>query len=406
MKLNEVKIKNAKAKATRYKLADQGGLHLLVTCEGGKLWRWKYRIDGKEKQMAFGPWPTISLAEARVMQGEAKARLFRGIDPMMERKTAKAAVMAAKSDSFDSIARAWHEQWKGDKNPDHAESVWRRIDTDILPTIGPLPISQIDAPTVVAVIKKIESRGVSELARRAFGNIGQIYRYANIHGMTTNNPTASMKPGDILKAVASTNYARIEERELPALMRKIDLYQGTQMTRIAMLLMAHTFVRTSELIEAEWSEFDLEAKRWTIPAQRMKGTKFPTPHIVPLATQVLALLEDLDSLTGDSEVLFPGERGARCMSNNTILKALERMGYKGDMTGHGFRGLASTILHETGEFDSEHIDLQLAHMKRNKVSAAYNHAKYLKQRTVMMQWWADYLERARRQGSGTRVAVA
>jgi integrase len=405
MKLNEVKIKNAKAKGTRYKLADQGGLHLLVTPEGGKLWRWKYRIDGKEKQMAFGPWPTITLAEARVMQGEAKALLFRGVDPMMERKTTKAAVMVARSDSFDSAARAWYEQWKGDKNPDHAESVWRRIDADILPIIGHMPISQIDAPTIVAVIKKIESRGVSELARRGLGNIGQIYRHANIHGMTTNNPTVNMKPSDILKAVASTNYARIEESELPALLRKIDLYQGTPMTRMAMLLMAHTFVRTSELIEAEWSEFDFEAKRWTIPAQHMKGTKYPTPHIVPLASQVITLLEDLHSLTGDSEVLFPGERGALCMSNNTILKALERMGYKGDMTGHGFRGLASTILHETGEFDSEHIDLQLAHMKRNKVSAAYNHAKYLKQRTAMMQWWADYLEKARQRRSVNRIVV-
>ena len=405
MKLNEVKIKNAKAKAARFKLADQGGLHLLVTPQSGKLWRWKYRIDGKEKQMAFGRWPTISLAEARIMHGEAKSRLFRGVDPMMERKTAKAAAMVQKGDSFDSIARSWHNKWKGDKNPDHAESVWRRIETDILPIIGHMPISQIDTPTVVAVIKKIESRGVSELARRALGNIGQIYRYANIHGMTKNNPTANVKPGDILKTVASTNYARIEERELPALLRKINLYPGT-MTRIATLLLAHTFVRTSELIEAEWSEFDLEAKRWTIPAQRMKGTKFPTPHIVPLATQVIALLEDLHSLTGESEVLFPGERRARCMSNNTILKALERMGYKGDMTGHGFRGLASTILHETGEFDTEHIDLQLAHMKRNKVSAAYNHAKYLKQRTAMMQWWADYLEKARQQRSGNHVIVA
>ena len=401
MKLTEVKVKNAKPRAKKYKLADGFGQYLLVSPEGGKLWRWKYRVDGKEKEMAFGAWPVVTLAEARNRHLAARRLLEQGIDPMAQRKAEKASSRIVAGETFEAVAEGWYKHWKGDKNEDHAESVWRRIKTDILPIIGHLPISKVDTLTVVSVAKKIEARGASELARRALGNIGQIYRFANVHGITTHNPTLNMKPGDVLKSVPTTNYARIETAELPGLLRKIDVYQGTHITRIAILLLAHTFVRTSELIEARWEEFDFEAKRWTIPAERMKGTANPTPHIVPLASQTLALLETLHSLTGEGELLFPGERDhKRPMSNNTILKGLERMGYKGVMTGHGFRGLASTVLHENN-FNAEHIELQLAHMKRDRVSAAYNHAKYLPQRALMMQWWADYLDEARRKRSST-----
>ncbi len=204
------------------------------------------------------------------------------------------------------------------------------------------------------------------------------------------------------------NYARIEAHELPKLLRKIETYEGSPKTRLAMRLMLLTFVRTSELIEARWEEFDIEGKRWTIPAERMKQVKYPTAHIVPLATQTIDVLGMLHEITGDGKYLFPGSfHTVETMSKNTILKALETMGYKGRMTGHGFRGLASTILHETDLFDTEHIDLQLAHMKRNKVSAAYNHAKYLPQRTKMMQWWADYVDEARKAKPSTGLfAVA
>jgi integrase len=395
MKLTEVKVKNAKPRAKNYKLADGYGLYLFITVEGGKHWRWKYRVNYREKQMAFGSWPVVTLAEARDLHINARRVLAKGIDPMAQRKAEKASAKIIVGETFKAVAEAWYEQWKGDKNEDHAESVWRRVEGDILPIIGHLPISKIDTPTVVSIAKKIEARGASELARRAIGNVAQVYRFANVHGITTHNPTLNLKPADVLKSVPTTNYARIEEHELPGLLRKIDVYKGTHVTRIAIQLLAHTFVRTSELIEAPWEEFNFKAKRWTIPAERMKGTKYPTPHIVPLARQTLELLETLHSLTGDHKLLFPGERDAKKpMSNNTILKGLERMGYKGLMTGHGFRGLASTIMHENN-FDTEHIDLQLAHMKRNKVSAAYNHAKYLPQRTEMMQWWADYLEKAK-----------
>ena len=401
MKLTEVKVKNAKPRAKNYKLADGYGLYLFITVEGGKHWRWKYRVNYREKQMAFGSWPVVTLAEARDLHINARRVLAKGIDPMAQRKAEKASAKIIVGETFKAVAEAWYEQWKGDKNEDHAESVWRRVEGDILPIIGHLPISKIDTPTVVSIAKKIEARGASELARRAIGNVGQVYRFANVHGITTHNPTLNLKPADVLKSVPTTNYARIEEQQIPGLLKKIEVYSGKHATRIAILLLAHTFVRTSELIEARWEEFDFKAKRWTIPAERMKGTKFPTPHIVPLANQILELLETLHDLTGDQELLFPGERDRKKpMSNNTILKGLERMGYKSVMTGHGFRGLASTILHENN-FDTEHIDLQLAHMKRNKVSAAYNHAKYLPQRTKMMQWWADYLEKAKQAKSST-----
>jgi integrase len=225
--------------------------------------------------------------------------------------------------------------------------------------------------------------------------VGQVFRYSIAHGYSKRNPSSEIRPSDILKSTRKVNYARVDARELPALLRNIEVYQGTHVTRLAIKLIALTFVRTSELIGANWTEFDLEAGRWDIPAERMK---MRTPHIVPLTSQALEVLDTLRTLTGESEWLFPGDRSAsKPMSNNTILKALERMGYKGRMTGHGFRGLASTILHEQG-YAHDHIELQLAHAPRNAVSAAYNHALYLEPRAKMMQDWADFLERTQRGG--------
>ena len=237
--------------------------------------------------------------------------------------------------------------------------------------------------------KVIEQRGARDIAKRALETTGQVFRYAIAHGHTRRNPASEIRPSDILKTTRRVNYARVDAKELSALLKAIEVYRGTPITRMAIKLIALTFVRTSELIGAKWSEFDMEAARWNIPAERMK---MRTPHIVPLSAQTIEVLEMLRTLTGASEWLFPGDRSAaKPMSNNTILKALERMGYKGRMTGHGFRGLASTILHEKG-YGHEHIELQLAHAPRNSVSAAYNHALYLEPRTKMMQEWADFLE--------------
>jgi integrase len=241
--------------------------------------------------------------------------------------------------------------------------------------------------------KAIEQRGAHDIAKRALQMTGQVFRYAIAHGYAKRNPAVEIRPSDILKSVRKANYARIDAKELPDLLKKIEVYQGTHITRLAIKLLALTFVRTSELIEAKWSEFDLEASRWDIPADRMK---MRTPHVVPLAGQTLECLEMLRPLSGGSDWLFPGDRDrSKPMSNNTILKGLERMGYKGKMTGHGFRGLASTILHEQG-YPHDHIELQLAHAPRNAVSAAYNHALYLEPRAKMMSDWADYLELTQR----------
>ena len=391
MALTDTVIRKATAKLTVYRLTDGGGLYLQVTPAGGRLWRWKYRFDGREKLMSFGSYPDVSLSLARERHVEARKLLASGTDPMAERKAQKAAA----ENSFQSIARAWWEHWQDGKNLRHAVQVKRRMEADILPYLGARPIAAIEAPELVAMTKAIERRGAPDIAKRALETTGQIFRYAIAHGYARRNPASEIRPGDILKSTRKVNYARVDARELPNLLRSIEVYQGTHVTRLALKLIALTFVRTSELIGARWAEFDLEACRWDIPAERMK---MRTPHIVPLARQALDVLDTLRTLTGQSEWLFPGDRNARkSMSNNTILKALERMGYRGRMTGHGFRGLSSTALHEQG-FNHEHIELQLAHAPRNAVSAAYNHALYLEPRAKMMQEWADYLEQTQRGG--------
>jgi integrase len=345
--------------------------------------------------MSLGKYPDVPLALARERHAEARKLLATGIDPMAQRKAEKTAEKAAVENSFQSVATQWLSHWQVGKSPRHVEYIKRRMDADILPCLGPRPIAEIEAPELVAMANAIQDRGALDIAKRALETVGQIFRYSIAHGYSKRSPSSEIRPGDILKSTRKVNYSRVDARELPALLRNIEVYQGTHVTRLAIKLMALTFVRTSELIGAKWTEFDLEAGRWDIPPERMK---MRTPHTVPLARQALEVLEMLRDLTGQSDWLFPGDRNAsKPMSNNTILKALERMGYKGRMTGHGFRGLASTILHEQG-YSHDHIELQLAHAPRNAVSAAYNHALYLEPRAKMMQDWADFLECTQRGG--------
>ena len=391
MALTYTGVPNAKAKGTPYRLSDGGGLYLWITPAGGKLWRWKYRHECKEKLMSFGKYPDVPLSLARERHAEARKLLASGVDPMVQRKAEKSAA----ENSFQSVSLRWLEHWRHGKSPRHADYVKRRMEADILPNLGARPIAEIEAPELVAMTKAIEKRGARDIAKRALETAGQVFRYAIAHGYTKRNPASEIRPSDILQSTRKVNYVRIDAKELPSLLRSIEVYRGTHVTRLALKLMAFTFVRTSELIGARWAEFDIEAARWNIPAERMK---MRTPHIVPLAKQALDVLDTLRTLTGESEWLFPGDRNAKkSMSNNTILKALERMGYKGRMTGHGFRGLASTVLHEQG-YAHEHIELQLAHAPRNAVSAAYNHARYLEPRARMMQDWADFLEQTQRGG--------
>ena len=387
--LTDTAIKKARAGAKPYKMPDERGLHLLVQTTGAKLWQLRYRHEGKEKKASLGQYPDVGLSQAREKREELRKVVAAGSDPIAAKRETRAAASAAAINTFEVVAREWWEHWKTTRSDSHTGYVIRRLEADVFPAIGKRPIAAIEAPELVAIAKTIERRGAVDIAKRALQTTSQVFRYAVAHGKATRNPAADIKPADVLRARVKVNYARLDATEFPALLRKIEAYQGTPTTRLAVKLMALTFVRTGELIGARWSEFNLDAGRWDIPAARMK---MKTPHVVPLSPQALDVLRILQTVTGERALLFPGERDhSKSMSNNTILGALARMGYKHRMTGHGFRGIASTVLHEHG-FDHAHIELQLAHIERNEVSAAYNHALYLPQRAAMMQWWGNYVE--------------
>ena len=395
MALTDTEIRRSRAGTKPYKLFDGGGMYLLVSPAGGRLWRLKYRFQGKEKAMALGKYPEITLADARVRRDAARRALANRIDPMAERMAMKTAAKATNEHTFEKIADLWLEHWHSNKSARHAATTENRLKANVYPILGERPIADVEPMELVQLAKGIEARGASDMAKRILQVVGMVFRYAVAHGYSKRNPVAEIRPSDILKPTSKTNMARIDAKELPALLRAIEVYEGRQLTRLAIKLMAITFVRTSELIEARWDEFDFDAKRWSIPAARMK---MKSPHIVPLTLQAIEVLTLLQTISGQYQLVFPGEQDPKKpMSNMTILKALERMGYKGRMTGHGFRGLASTILHEEG-YSHDHIELQLAHVQRNAVSAAYNHALYLEPRAKMMQDWADFLERTRRVG--------
>lgn len=391
MPLTDAACKNAKCPAdkARARLSDSGGLYLEVMPTGGKHWRWKYRHGGKEKRLALGSYPAVPLAKARRDRDDARDVLKTGRDPVGAKKEAKAADQARRDNTFKAVALDWFDHWKGPKSERHAENVRRRLEADVYPELGALPITDINAPRLLAMAKKIEKRGALDVAKRMLQTSGQILRYAVAHGLLERNPATDVKPADALKPRTKKNFARLDARELPELLRKINAYAGSPFTRLAMQLMALTFVRTGELIGARWEEFDLDVAEWRIPAERMK---MKTPHIVPLSKQAVGVLQCLHEIRGLAGLVFPGERDhEKPMSNNTILGALKRMGYAGRMTGHGFRGIASTILHEKG-YRHDVIELQLAHQERDDVSAAYNHATYLKERRELMQAYADHLD--------------
>ncbi len=382
---------------------DSQGLYLEVLPNGGKYWRLKYRFGGKEKRLALGVFPAVSLAQARKGRTAARDQLGKGIDPSAAKQDRKLAQRLAIGTQFEAVARSWFAHWSGPRSERHASYVLRRLEADVFPVIGHKPIGDVTAPQLLSMAKKIESRGALDIAKRALQTCGQVFRYAVAHGIIERNPATDVKPGDALKPRKKVNYARLDARDLPELLRRIEGYEGTPYTRFALKIMALTFVRTSELIAAPWSEFDLDAAEWRIPGERMK---MGTPHIVPLSTQAVEVLRCLHELRGGSGLLFPGERDhEKPMSNNTLLYALYRMGYRGRMTGHGFRGIASTVLHEQG-FRHDVIELQLAHQERDDVSAAYNHATYLPQRRKMMQAWADHLDALRKGAKVLRFKAA
>lgn len=392
MKLTDAYLKALKL-SDKPNHPDGEGLVLMRQPSGVLAWRYRYRFAGKAKMLSMGNYPEISLKEARIRRSELKKLLARGVDPSLDRQEKKLRQGEASENSFKAVAIRWHGNWKANKSPDHVKRVMQRMEKDLFPHIGTRPINEITVQLLLMVIKKIDARGAHDIAKRAYETAGQVFRYGVAYGLCETNPVAQVKPADFLKPVTQQNYKRVDAKELPQLLRDIDQYgitqKGDEITRLGLQLMAYVFVRTSELIGARWSEINIADREWRIPPERMK---MKDPHIVLMSDQVVAIFTRLKEITGGREFVFPSVKDPKkTMSNNTLLSALKRMGYANRMTGHGFRGVASTILHEQG-YPHEHIEIQLAHSERNKVSASYNHAKYLDQRRVMLQDWANYLD--------------
>ncbi len=384
---SECKNATSEGNAIR-KLHDGGGLYLWVYADGGKFWRLRYRLGGKEKSLSFGSYPQISLKEARTKRDEQRKVLDADLDPSAERKAVNLRKKLANVNSFEAVALEWYTKQLHTWVEHHASDVKRRLESNIFPTLGKRPIDQINALELLETIRKIEARGAYDLAHRVLQVCGQVFRYGIATGRCTRNLSTDLRGA--LTPHVKKHQSAVRPEELPDLLRAIAKYDetGDKQTRLALQLLAQTFVRTNELIGAEWGEFDLENALWIIPAGRMK---MKTEHIVPLARQALTILAELKQISYGSRFVFPGRNRDKPISNNTMLFALYRMGYKGKMTGHGFRAVASTILNETG-FNSDVIERQLAHCERNEVRGAYNRAEYLPERKRMMQHWADYLD--------------
>ena len=389
MTLTVVQVKNAKPREKAYKLADEKGLYLLVNPNGSKLWKQKYRFAGIEKKLALGAFPTVSLAEARNKREDARKQLTNNIDPGVLQNSIKRSKKTAAENSFEAIAREWQAKFLHKWTKEHGERILIRLEKDIFPWIGRRPIAEVTAPEVLSALRRVENRGAVETAHRISQICGQIFRYAVATGRAERNPAADLRGA--LAPVKQTHHASITDPiEVGKLLSAINGYEGFFVTKCALQLAPLFFVRPGELRHAEWSEFDFEKAEWRIPPEKMK---MRATHIVPLSTQAIGILQQLHAYTGDGKYVFPGTRTSkRPMSENTVLAALRRLGYTTDeMTGHGFRSLASTLLNENG-WNRDAIERQLAHAERNNIRAAYNYAEYLPERRTMMQWWADHLE--------------
>ena len=391
--LTDSLIKSLKGKAKQYAQNDGDGLSLLVLPNGSMSWRYRYRFAGKAKMLSLRGYPEVSLKEARESRDELKKILQSGKDPSLFRQQASKEKIEAQSNTFEAVAGQWHERWKVDKTLEHAERVWRRLELNIFPHVQNIPISEITPKALKGIIQKLEDRDATSMTRRVLNTCSQVFGFAVHEELMDINPAKNIDAKLAFKPHVEKNFKRVSAKELPALLRDIDRYgdefAGTELTRLGLQLLAYTFVRTSELIGARWDEIDLKKGVWQIPAERMK---MRNPHIVKLSKQALAIFKRLHDITGGRDLVFPNAKSPKkSMSNNTLIYALYRLGYHSKMTGHGFRGIASTILHEQG-FPHAHIELQLAHSEKDKVSSAYNYAEYLEPRAKMLQAWADYLD--------------
>jgi len=389
MPLSDVKIRNAKVKEKPYKVTDGDGLYLYVTEKGSKLWRFRYRFDGKEKLLALGSYPEISLYEARHRRDEARKQLAHGIDPGAVRKAQKQAETSA-TETFEVIAREWHIKFMPTWTPGHALTIMSRLERDVFPWIGTRPITDIKAPELLTVLRRIESRGALETAHRVRTIAGQVFRYAVATGRAERDPSGDLR-GALPQPGEKHHAAITDPKEVAPLLRAIDGYSGHYVTKCALCLAPYLFVRPGELRQAEWAEIDLDGAVWNIPASKMKMKQ---PHIVPLSRQAVAILTELKELTGGSRYVFPSGRSfVRPISNNAVNAALRRMGYDKDtMTGHGFRAMARTILDEVLRVNPYVIEAQLAHKVPDVLGTAYNRTQHIDERRKMMQTWADYLD--------------
>ena len=389
MALSDISIRNANKKEKPYKLSDSGGLFLLISTTGGKLWRYSYRLEGKQKTLALGIYPDIGLKEARELHAAARKLLATGIDPNENRKSNKAAKKLNAANSFELIAREWWQSHMKNKAYSHKEKVIRRFELYIFPWLGKKPISDITAPQFLEVIKRIEKQNKLETAHRTLQTAGQVFRYAVQKGAVSRDVTADLKgalPATTVKHMA----AFTEPRDVAELLRALDGFNGTLTVQCAIKLAPLVFVRPSELRMAKWADIDLEAGTWQYLVSKTK-----TNHIVPLSNQAVAILKEIHPLSGHGEYVFQGGHSPlKPMSESAINAALKRMGYdtKTQITGHGFRAIARTILHERLNIDPAIIEHQLAHKVPDTLGSAYNRTKFIDQRKAMMQTWADYLD--------------
>lgn len=389
MALSDVKVRNAKPGEKNRKISDGDGMYLLVTPAGGKCWRLKYRFGGKEKTLSMGMYPEVSLGDAREMVQAARKLLAQGADPGAEKKANKAAVVMATANTFDAVAREWHREFQGTWTEEHADRLIRRIENNLLPWLGPRPISEITAPEILAVLNRIKGRSL-ETAHRVKIVCGQIFRYGIATGKCLHNPVPDLQGA--LPQVNGGHYsAPTDPKKIGPLLRALDEYDGAFVVQRALRLAPLLFVRPGELRGAEWAELDLDAAEWMIPAARMK---MGVVHLVPLSQQSVEVFRELHALTGRGRFVFPSHRSVqRCMSENAVNAALRRMGFeKGEITGHGFRAMARTILDEVLGFRPDIIEHQLAHTVKDPNGRAYNRTSHLPERRRMMQEWADYLD--------------
>lgn len=386
--LSEMKVRNAKPKSKDYKIFDGGGLFLLITPSGGKLWRLRYFFNKKEKKIALGSYPEISLLDARIRRDSARSQLAHGLDPSVIIKDQKRAAIQ-EIETFETVAREWHKRFYSTWSEKYAETILSRLELYIFPWIGKHPIAKISPPDFLSVLRRMETAGILDTAHRVRMICSQIFRYAVMTGLIDRDPTTDLR-GALPQPKKIHRAAITDPQKVGELLRSIDNYQGSFIVQCALKLAPLVFLRPGELRRGEWEEISFENAEWNIPGSKMKMKE---PHLTPLSKQAIEILKELHKLTGNGKYIFPGRTSQRPMSDNAILAALRNMGYaKEEMTGHGFRAMARTILDEVLHVRPDFIEHQLAHAVRDPNGRAYNRTAHLAERKKMMQQWADYLD--------------